>query len=206
MARGMEKKSRSPTQRRNERWGRKEGLERRRRQRERSNFEEGGRHVSDGMSNRVENAEFGAWFQRGGGALRQKCVNEANKRRVDITRALSSEGKEDVTRIDVVLGVVRMFRIAGHLSSLRVTSFVRLSGRGKHKIAEDGPVGGRKERYENIRAFAGGSQSRAKAIRDLPFANHRCSVLERVPMMDVSGRLGHFIRDEKSNMMGREIT
>ena len=98
-----------------------------------------------------------------------------------------------------------MLGVAGNLSSLRMASAVRRSGRSKNKIAKDGPVRSRKEGNKNVRAFAGGSKSRAKAIGDLPFTYYRCSVLEWIPMMDIGGRLGHFIRDEKGNMMSRKI-
>ena len=98
-----------------------------------------------------------------------------------------------------------MFGVAGNLSSLRMASFVRRSGGSKHKIAEDGPVRSREEGDKDIRAFAGGDKSRAQAIGDLPFAYHRSSVLEWVPMMNVGGGLGHLVRDEKSDMMGGEI-
>ena len=54
------------------------------------------------MSDGVKNTKFGARLQRGAGALRQKSVNEANKRGVQIARAFSSEGKENVTRIVVM--------------------------------------------------------------------------------------------------------
>ena len=100
--RSMEKKSRGPSQRRNERWRRKERLERRRRQRKRGNFKEGSSHVGNRVGNGIKNAKLSARLQRGGGALRQKGIDEANKRGVDIARAFGSEGKEDIIRIDVM--------------------------------------------------------------------------------------------------------
>ena len=80
-----------------------------------------------------------------------------------------------------------MLGVTGYLSGLRMTSAVRRSGRSKNKVAKDGPMRSREEGNKNVRAFAGGSKSRAKAIGDLPFAYCRCSVLEWIPMVDIGG-------------------
>jgi hypothetical protein len=66
-------------------------------------------------------------------------------------------------------------------------------------------VRSREEGNKNIRAFAGSNKRRAKTIRGLPFKDGGSICLEWVPVMDVGGRLGHLVRDEKSNMMGGEI-
>ena len=59
MTRSMEKKSRGPSQRRNERWGRKEGLEGRWRKRKGGHLEKGGSHVSHRMGNGVKDGRVG---------------------------------------------------------------------------------------------------------------------------------------------------
>jgi hypothetical protein len=66
------------------------------------------------------------------------------------------------------------------------------------------------ERNENIRALARSKKGGPRITRNLAFMNDRSIKLERAPVMDVGGSLGHLIRDEQgnimSNIMGREIT
>ena len=98
-----------------------------------------------------------------------------------------------------------MFEIAGHLSSLRMASLVGESGRRENKVAKDRPVRGGEKGNKNIRTFAWCNKSGAIAIGGLPLVYHGCSLFEWVPMMNVSGGLGHFIRNEKGNLMGCEV-
>jgi hypothetical protein len=113
--------------------------------------------------------------------------------RVNIARAFSSKRKEDIIWIGVMLRVVSVLSVASYLSSLRVSSLVGSTGRCKYKVTKEGSVRSVKERNENIRAFAGGSKQRAGAIGRLTFMNDGCIFLERIPMMNVRGRLGQFI-------------
>jgi hypothetical protein len=86
----MEQKSRSPSQRRNE-WGRREkGLERRRRQGKKGNFEEGSSHVSDGVGNRIKNVHFNARRKRSVGAAGEKSVDKFDEGGMNVTRTLYS--------------------------------------------------------------------------------------------------------------------
>ena len=99
-----------------------------------------------------------------------------------------------------------MFRVAGHLSSLRMASLVGGSGRRENKVAKDRPVRGREKGNNNIGAFAWSNKRGALAIWSLPLMYHGCSLFEWVPVMNVSRGLGHFVRDEKGNLMRWEIT
>ena len=99
-----------------------------------------------------------------------------------------------------------MLGVAGHLSSLRMTSLVGGTGRGKNKVAKDRPVRGREKGNKNIGAFAWGNKRGALAIGSLPLMYHGCSLFEWVPVVNVSRGFGHFVRDEKGNLMRWEIT
>ena len=127
MSRSMEQKSRCPPQRRNERrWG-EEGFERC--EGKGGSFEKGCSHVCDGMCNRVKDIHFNARRKRSVGTASKKSVNKTDESRMNVARALSSEGKENISRIDVMFGVISMLGIAGNLSSLGVGSVVRSTGR-----------------------------------------------------------------------------
>jgi hypothetical protein len=65
----------------------------------------------------------------------KKGVDKADKRGVDVARALRSKRKKDIIRVFVVLGIVRMFRIARNLGSLRMSGFDRCTGGGKYKVS-----------------------------------------------------------------------
>ena len=82
-----------------------------------------------------------------------------------------------------------MFRIAGHLSSLRMASLVGGTGRGENKVAKDRPGRGREKGNKDIRAFAWGNEGGAMAIRDLSLMYRGCGLVEWVPVMNVSGSL-----------------
>ncbi len=125
---------------------------------------------------------------------------------MQIARAFSSKRKENVARIVVMLGVVRVLGVAGHLSSLRMASLVRRPGRRENKVAKDRPVRGREKGNKDIGAFAWGNKGGALAIGGLPLMYYGCSLFEWVPVMNISGGLGHFVRDEKGNLMRWEIT
>ncbi len=111
---------------------------------------------------------------------------------MNITRALSGKWKKDVTRIGVMLGVVSVLGIASYLGSLRVSSFVRSTRGRKDKVAEEGFVRGVKEGNENIGAFAGSNQRRAR-VGNVAFMNDGRILFERIPMVNISRCLGHFV-------------
>ncbi len=112
---------------------------------------------------------------------------------MNIARALSGKWKKDVTRIGVMLGVVSVLRIASYLGGLRVSGFVRSTRGRKDKVAEEGFVRGIKEGNENIGAFAGSNQRRAGGIGNAAFMNDGRILFERIPMVNISGCLGHFV-------------
>ena len=99
-----------------------------------------------------------------------------------------------------------MFGVAGHLSSLRMASLVGESGGRKDKVAKDRLVRGREEGDKDIGAFARSNKRGAMATGGLPLMYRGCSLFEWVPVMNVSGGLGHFVRDEKGNLMRWEIS
>ena len=124
MSRSMEQKSRCPPQRRNERrWGDEE-FERCGRQGKGGSFEKGCSHVCDGMCNRVKDIHFNARRKRSVGTASKKSVNKTDESRMNVARALRlcSQGKEDIFRVCVVLGVVEMFLVASNLRSLGVST------------------------------------------------------------------------------------
>jgi hypothetical protein len=124
---------------------------------------------------------------------------------MNIARPFSSKRKENVIRVSVMFRVVSVFRVAGNLSSLRMSSVVRCTRRRKDKIAEERFVGSIEEGHENVRAFAGGNEEWTDTIWRSAFVNHRRIVFERVPMMDVSRGLGQLVRNEKGSVMSRKI-
>ncbi len=58
-------------------------------------------------------------------AVRKKGINKADKRRMNISRSLSSKGEKDVIRVSMMFSIVSMLRIARSLSSLRMSSLMR---------------------------------------------------------------------------------
>ena len=135
----------------------------------------------------------------------KKGGNESTECGMNIARAFSSKGKENIVRVSVMFGIVSMFRSAGNLSSLRMSGFVRCTRRRKDKVAKERFVRSIEEGHENVRAFAGGNEQWADAIRRLAFMNHRRIVSEWVPMVDVGRRFGKFVRSKKSSIVRRKI-
>ena len=80
-----------------------------------------------------------------------------------------------------------MFRVAGHLSSLRMASLVGGSGRRENKVAKDRPVRGREKGNKDPGFCLGQYKRGAMAIGDLPLMYRGCGVFEWVPVMNVSG-------------------
>ena len=124
---------------------------------------------------------------------------------MEIARALSSQRKENIIRVSMMLRIVSMFRVAGNLGSLRMSGLVRCTRRRKDKIAKERFVRSIEEGHENVRAFAGGNEQWADAIWCLAFVNHRRIVSEWVPMVDVGRGLGKLVGSKKSSIMRREI-
>lgn len=120
----MEQSSRSPSQRRNERRGREERLQRRGRQGKGSNFEKRSSHISDGMRNRIKDIHFHTRRKWGVRAAGQKCVNKVDESGVNVARALRSQGEKDIIRVGMMPRVVRMLLVASNLRSLGMGSFV----------------------------------------------------------------------------------
>ncbi len=77
------------------------------------------------MRNSVKDIDLDTRFELRIRAMRQKGINEANKRGMDISRALGSKGKKDVIRVNVMFSAVSMLRIARDLSSLRMSGLIR---------------------------------------------------------------------------------
>ena len=124
---------------------------------------------------------------------------------MNIARSFSSKRKENIIRVSVMFRVVSMFRVAGNLSSLRMSGLVRCTRRRKDKIAKERFVGSIEKGHENVRAFAGGNEQWADAIWCLAFVNHRRIVFEWVPMVDVGRGFGKLVRSKKSIIMSRKI-
>ena len=57
----------------------------------------------------------------------------------------------------------------------------------------------------NVGAFAWSDERWAGVAWNLSFANDRSRILERIPVMNVGGRLRNFIRDKVSNIVGWKI-
>jgi hypothetical protein len=124
---------------------------------------------------------------------------------MNIARSLSSKRKENVVRVDVMSRIVSMFCVAGNLSSLGMSGFVRCARGSKDKIAKERLVGSIEKGHENVRAFAGGNEQWTGAIWHLAFVNRRRIILEWVPMMDVSRGLGKLVRNQKGSVVSRKI-
>jgi hypothetical protein len=152
------------------------------------------------VGNRVKNIHLNTGFQWSVRAASKKCVNKADKRGVNVTGALSSQREKDSIRVCVMLGIIRVFCIACNLSSLRMSSLVRGTGGSKYKVTKEGLERRVKESDEDVRAFAGCNEGRPDAVGQLAFMDNWSCGLERIPMMDVGGGLGHFVRDEKGDI------
>ena len=61
------------------------------------------------MGDRIKHIKLDSGSQRGVRAAGEKGVNEGDKSRVDVARALSSKRKKDIIRVGVMLGVIGMF-------------------------------------------------------------------------------------------------
>ena len=77
---------------------------------------------------------------------------------MNIARPFSSKRKENIIRVSVMFRIVSMFRVAGNLSSLRMSGLVRCTRRGEDKIAKDRFVRSIEKGHEDVRAFAGGNE------------------------------------------------
>jgi hypothetical protein len=132
---------------------------------------------------------------RGGRASRVK-INEVFKSRVQVSRALKSEGVTNSLRICVMFGVMLKFVGEGSLSSMCVFQLVDQTRRRSHKVSKvrvEGIVG---VSNEYIGAEAGCWSAGGVISMD----NGGCLRLERVEMVHPGSRLGMFICNDVCNL------
>ena len=63
-----------------------------------------------------------------------------------------------------------------------------------------------KKSNKNVRALARCNEGRASVVGNLSLMDDRSRVLERVPVMNVRGRFGNFVRSEYGNIVSWKIT
>lgn len=142
------------------------------------------------MGSSIHHIEARAGRHAIGRRTSKENINKINESWMKVARALSSQRKENIVRIQMVLGVVRMLDIASHLGSLRVSCLVRQARRRKDEVSKQGALGGRIKRDQNVRALARGRKCWASVIWSLMFKNRGSRVFQRIPMMNVSRGLG----------------
>jgi hypothetical protein len=93
-----------------------------------------------------------------------------------LDEALSSQRKESIIRIQMVLGVISMLDVASHLGSLRMSCLVRKAWRRKDEVSKKRTLRDRIERHKDIRALARSRESWSSIIGNLTLKNRGCSI------------------------------